>query len=161
MKRRTRGLVGLAVMYVILMAVWVCGFLFQRTFSNDFANPIHWTDPNFAAPFVLFIFYGFSDALFQSYLYWLMGAMSNDPSLLARYAAFYKAIQSAGAAASYGIDAAKVPLIWECLICWILVVIALPGIFLVANKVTETNMVETDFDLDMKADIKAKEIESA
>ncbi|CAO3644751.1 unnamed protein product [Cunninghamella blakesleeana] len=161
MNRRTRGLVGLAVMYVILMAVWVCGFLFQRTFSNDFASPIHWTDPNFAAPFVLFIFYGFSDALFQSYLYWLMGAMSNDPSLLARYAAFYKAIQSAGAAASYGIDAAKVPLIWECLICWILVVIALPGIFLVANKVTETNIVESDYDLDLKAEAKTKEIESA
>ncbi|CAO3624620.1 unnamed protein product [Cunninghamella echinulata] len=161
MKRRTRGLVGLVVMYVFMMAVWVCGFIFQRTFSNDFASPIHWTDPNFGAPFVLFLFYGFSDALYQSYLYWLMGAMSNDPALLARYAAFYKAIQSAGAAASYGIDASGVPLIWQCVVCWVLVAIALPGIFLVANKVTDTNIVDTDPSIDTKLDYKTKEVEAA
>ena len=38
-----------------------------------------------------------------------MGAATNDAFLLARYAGLYKAIQSAGAAVAYGVDAAKAP----------------------------------------------------
>ncbi|KAF7723995.1 hypothetical protein EC973_001455 [Apophysomyces ossiformis] len=147
MGRRARGLVGLVLIFVILMAVWAGGFVFQLSFDNDFEKhneTVHWTSPSFAGPFVLFLLYGFSDSLYQSYLYWLMGAMSNDPALLARYAGFYKAVQSAGAAISFGIDAANIPLRWECLICWLLVFISFPFIYLVANKVTETNVTEED-----------------
>lgn len=38
-----------------------------------------------------------------------MGAMSNDPFTLARYAGFYKGLQSAGAAVSFGVDAVATP----------------------------------------------------
>lgn len=37
-----------------------------------------------------------------------MGALSNDPWKLARFAGLYKAVQSAGGAISYGMDAVKV-----------------------------------------------------
>lgn len=37
-----------------------------------------------------------------------MGALSNDPWTLARFAGLYKAVQSAGGAVSYGMDAVKV-----------------------------------------------------
>lgn len=139
LNRRSRGLVGLVVICVITMAVWAGGFVFQLTFDNSYDSPIGWKHPNFGGPFVLFMLYGFADSIYQSYLYWLMGAMSNDPSLLARYAGFYKAMQSAGAAISYGIDAADIPLRWECLICWILVFISFPLIAIVANHVSATN----------------------
>ncbi|KAI7894819.1 major facilitator superfamily domain-containing protein [Mucor mucedo] len=139
MSRRGRGLVSLGVLFLIVMAVWAGGFAFQLTFNNDYHNPIGWKDDSFGGPFVLYMFYGFTDSLYQSYLYWLMGAMSNNPSLLARYAGFYKATQSAGAAISFGIDAIDIPLRWECLICWILVFISFPLIAIVANNVTETN----------------------
>jgi hypothetical protein len=39
---------------------------------------------------------------------WIMGALSNDPWRLARFAGLYKAVQSAGGAVSYGMDAVKV-----------------------------------------------------
>jgi hypothetical protein len=39
---------------------------------------------------------------------WIMGALSNDPWKLARFAGLYKAVQSAGGAISYGMDAVKV-----------------------------------------------------
>lgn len=139
LSRRVRGLLGASIMFVMLMAIWAGGFAFQLTFENDYKNPIHWTDPGFGGPFVLYIFYGFSDAVFQTYMYWVMGAMSNDPKLLARYAGFYKAMQSAGAAISFGIDAAAVRLRWACLVCWILVFISFPGIFIVANQITNTS----------------------
>ncbi|KAG1461038.1 hypothetical protein G6F56_005814 [Rhizopus delemar] len=139
MTRRGRALLSLLILFLVLMAVWAGGFVFQLTFDNSFNQPIGWSDSGFGGPFVLYMMFGFSDALYQTYMYWLMGAMSNDPSLLARYAGFYKATQSAGAAISFGIDAVDIPLKWECLICWILVFISFPLIFVVANNVQESN----------------------
>ena len=140
MSRRGRGLLGLGLIFIMLMSVWAGGFVFQLSFDNSYDNPIHWTSPNFGGPFVLYMMYGFADSIFQTYMYWLMGAMSNDPALLARYAGFYKAMQSAGAAISFGIDAVDIPLQWECLICWLLVFISFPPLYLVASKVTESNI---------------------
>lgn len=138
--RRTRGLIALGLLFISLMAIWAGGFAFQMTFEADYNDPIRWTNSRFGGPFVLYIMYGFSDSIYQTYLYWLMGAMSNDPALLARYAGFYKAMQSAGAAVAFGIDSTAIRLRWECLICWLLVFISFPLIFVVANKVTETNV---------------------
>lgn len=43
------------------------------------------------------------------YIYWTLGAISNDSRKLAILAGFYKSLQSAGAAIVYRIDALKVP----------------------------------------------------
>jgi hypothetical protein len=139
LSRRARGLLTLVILFCVINAIWAGGFAFQMTFDVGYNDPIHWTSKKFGGPFVLYIFYGFADSVYQTYLYWLMGAMSNDPALLARYAGFYKAMQSAGAAAAFGVDSSAIHLRWECLICWILVFISFPLIFLVANKITETN----------------------
>ncbi|KAI8051048.1 major facilitator superfamily domain-containing protein, partial [Gilbertella persicaria] len=139
MTRRGRGLLALSILFLISMGVWAGGFVFQLTFNNDYSTPIGWKDAGFGGPFVLYMFYGFTDSIYQSYMYWLMGAMSNDASLLARYAGFYKATQSAGAAISFGIDAVNIPLRWECLICWLLMLISFPLIAVVAHHVSETN----------------------
>jgi hypothetical protein len=37
----------------------------------------------------------FTDSCYQALAYWTMSAMTNDPFTLARYAGYYKAIQSA------------------------------------------------------------------
>ncbi|CAO3594498.1 unnamed protein product [Absidia cylindrospora] len=142
--RRTRGLVALGIMFAIILAVWIGGFIFQLSFDNSYDDPIHWTDGGFGGPFVLYMLYGFSDAMYQSYLYWLMGAMSNDPSILSRYAGFYKALQSAGAAISFGLDACDIPLKWECLISWILVMVSFPFMLMVAVKIPDTNILPSD-----------------
>jgi hypothetical protein len=77
----------------------------------------------------------FGDASYQALVYWIMcvhvlsyalnewhenhtdlyfrSALTNDPFTLARYAGFYKAIQSAGAAGSFGMDAVSVPYLNE------------------------------------------------
>ena len=146
--RRVRALLGAAILFVVMMAIWAGGFAFQLTFENDYDDPIHWTDSRFGRPFLLYIMYGLSDALYQSYMYWLMGAMSNDPALLARYAGFYKAMQSAGAAISFGIDSAGVRLRWAALISWIIVFISFPGMFVVANKIKQTSAPVEDADND-------------
>ena len=68
--------------------------------------------------------------MFQTYCYWIMSALTNDPRRLARYAGaylfisgkmrprltvkgWYKGWQSAGAAISFGINAVEIPYIAE------------------------------------------------
>lgn len=150
LSRRSRGLITLGILFLITNIIWAGGFTFQLTFNNDYSDPIHWDHPRFGGPFILFLMYGFADSIYQTYLYWLMGAMSNDPALLARYAGFYKAMQSAGAAVAFCIDASPIHLLWECLICWILVSVSFPLIFLVANKINDTNIEDNKLS---KADI--------
>lgn len=48
------------------------------------------------------------DAAFQGLAYYTMSSLTNDTFKLARIAGFYKGIQSAGSAVSFGMDAVKV-----------------------------------------------------
>jgi hypothetical protein len=52
--------------------------------------------------------------MFQGLAYYTMSAMSNDPFKLARMAGYYKGVQSAGSAVSYGMDAVKVLCLQAC-----------------------------------------------
>ena len=61
-------------------------------------------DGQYPKRIILYIFAGALDAAWQTYAYWMMGSMSNDPSKLAFYAGFYKGLQSAGAAIIWAID---------------------------------------------------------
>lgn len=47
-------------------------------------------DRDFVWYCLLMASYGFLDAAWQTYAYWLMGALSNDPRKLAYFAGFYK-----------------------------------------------------------------------
>lgn len=83
-------------------------------------------DHGYAAKVWLYIFCGLLDAMWQTAAYWMMGAMSNDPSKLAHFAGFCahlpsaslysllidsidKSIQSAGAAGIWRADAVLIP----------------------------------------------------
>lgn len=81
----------------------------------------------------------FVDACYQALAYWIMSAMSNDPFKLARYAGMYKAIQSAGSAGSFGMDAVLTPLLNEHLASWIMMLFSFPLAFLVIRTIKETN----------------------
>ncbi|KAI8064763.1 major facilitator superfamily domain-containing protein [Gongronella butleri] len=149
--RRMRALISLGVMFLIVMGVWIGAYVFQLTFDNSYADPIHWTSSKFGGPFVLYMLFGFTDALFQTYCYWMMSAISSNASdQLARYAGFYKALQSAGAAVSFGIDASDIYLRWECVISWVLVAISFPFMAIVANQVPNTIQQDTEHSMDVK-----------
>lgn len=72
-------------------------------------------------------------------MYWIMSALSNDPFTLARFAGIYKAIQSAGSAGAYGMDAVLTPLLNEHLACWSMLLFSFPLAFLVIRTIKETN----------------------
>lgn len=68
-----------------------------------------------------------------------MSALSNDPFTLARYAGLYKAVQSAGAAGAFGMDAVGTPLLNEQLASGIPMLVSFPLAWLVLRTVKETN----------------------
>lgn len=53
----------------------------------------------------LYIAYGALDSIWQSFCYYTMGSLTNDPRKLAYYTGFYKSVQALGAAAISKLDA--------------------------------------------------------
>lgn len=72
----------------------------------------------------MYIAYAFYDGAYQSYAYWLMGALSNDSAKLARYSGWYKSIQSAAAAVVWRLDGLRTPYRTMYLSTWIFLSVA-------------------------------------
>lgn len=79
------------------------------------------------------------DAAYQGLAYYTMSSITNDPFRLARMAGYYKSIQSAGAAVSFGMDAVRTAYLGEALISWLLTLVSLPLCALVLYHVSDTN----------------------
>ncbi|KAJ3069901.1 hypothetical protein HDU98_007051 [Podochytrium sp. JEL0797] len=62
------------------------------------------TPAAFIGPLILFICYGAYDAFFQTFVNYLIGAISNDSETLSRYAGFYKGTQSLGGGISWALN---------------------------------------------------------
>ncbi|KAG0304632.1 hypothetical protein BGZ97_001392 [Linnemannia gamsii] len=137
--RRTRGLWGLGGVSVFFAIVWIGGIFFQKTYTiDDPAGDHDFTEGGiYIGPLFLYIFYGLGDAAWQTYCYWLMGALSNDVTVLSRYAGFYKCIQSSGGAISWRVNALKVPFMTELIICFALLAASVPGAFVLANRLED------------------------
>ncbi|KAF8517384.1 MFS general substrate transporter, partial [Hysterangium stoloniferum] len=141
-RRRTRGYMGLGVVTALMIIVWSVGLSWQMTFTRADATPdnlINYHDADYKGKGALYFFYYFGDATYQALIYWIMSALTNDAFTLARFAGFYRAIQSAGAAGSFGMDAVKTPYLNERLASWFLLLVSLPPAFLVIRTIKETN----------------------
>ncbi|KAF2867574.1 major facilitator superfamily domain-containing protein [Massariosphaeria phaeospora] len=150
LRRSTRAKVSWAVLLSLMMVVWGCGYKFQTTYDRAWAEDKKnikkdWKDEGFSGPFVLYMWYGFSDAAWQTCVYWYMGALTNNGRKLANFAGFYKGIQSAGGAITWALDDNKIPYMSMLASNWGLLVgslvIALPVILW---KVEDTVSLEKD-----------------
>ncbi|KAL1918683.1 uncharacterized protein VTP21DRAFT_2705 [Calcarisporiella thermophila] len=150
LSRRTRAFAGLAFVFTVFSVVWGGGLAFQLTSPSppEKSPNVDWTDGHrFGGPFVLFMLYGACDAFFQVYCYWIMGALTNDPLRLSRYAGFYKGVQSAGAAVSWGIGSVSSFPFWGALaLNWSLLVVSTPLVFIVCRGIKNTNYGTEDFE---------------
>jgi len=99
----------------------------------------------------------FGDASYQALAYWIMAALTNDPFNLARFAGLYKAVQSAGAAGSFGMDATETPYLNEHLASWIMMLVSFPLAGIVIHTIKETNydVEHVDYVDEVKADEKS------
>lgn len=129
--RKTRGLVGVIVVGLLSTAIWGGGLAKQIKYSrDDVPDHIVLLDfkdgSKFAGPFVLYFSYGLLDAMFQSMVYWVIGALADDSEVLSRYTGFYKGIQSAGGAVAWQVDSHNVPFLNQLIANWALTTISFP-----------------------------------
>lgn len=85
--RRTRGLVGIATVAAVGTAIWGGGLAKQLDYSREHPpeNKLDFKDGlEFAGPFVLYFSYGLLDSMFQSMVYWVIGALADDSEILSR-----------------------------------------------------------------------------
>ncbi|KAF9289086.1 hypothetical protein BGZ74_000796 [Mortierella antarctica] len=137
--RKTRALWGLMIVTACFVATWIGGIFFQKGYTINDPKPGHdyAEGASYVGPLFLYMFYGLNDAAWQTYCYWLMGALSNDVTVLSRYAGFYKCIQSCGAAIAWRINAVGTPFMTELIICFALLVASIPGAFFLAMRIKD------------------------
>ncbi|KND94222.1 UNC93-like protein [Tolypocladium ophioglossoides CBS 100239] len=131
-RRSVRAKAAFAFLVTLTFVIWGAGWDWQKqqvtrevTQSDEYQQDglVDWTDGGqaYIGPMFLYFFYGFYDAIWQTCIYWYMGALSNSGRKAANLAGFYKGIQSAGAAVFWRLDGLKLPFdtifgaTWGCL----------------------------------------------
>ncbi|KAG0049534.1 hypothetical protein BGZ83_005689 [Gryganskiella cystojenkinii] len=150
-KRPRRALLGLFFIAVMFMATWIGALMMQLRQHNwdrrnqneaDLIDLGHGT--LYGGLSAIYAMFGFCDAAFAVYCYWLMGALSNKHEELSRYAGFFKSIQSLGSAVAAPLDLAQTPLKAYLITNWILCAFSIAAMFLVCRTVTDTTLDEPE-----------------
>ncbi|KAL2209496.1 DUF895 domain protein [Sarocladium strictum] len=145
LSRRHRAFATCGVIFALMCAVWGGGLGFQVKFTRASVEilgapiPWDWTAGAAIGPIVMMFAYYVVDAAWQGLAYYTMSSLTNNPFRLARMAAYYKGIQSAGSAVAFGMEALQTPYLAEHLISWLLVIVSVPFCGLVLYKIRETN----------------------
>ncbi|KAJ7667689.1 MFS general substrate transporter [Mycena polygramma] len=145
--RRTRAFTGWGMVFVMVFVTNIWGYEYQKQYTReslaliDPVDRIDFSEKRYIGRCFLYIAFGVLDAMWQTSVYWMMGAMSNDPSKLAYFTGFYKSIQSAGSVGSWRADAVKLPYMNVFASTWALcaagLLFALPMIYLRVHDHTE------------------------
>ncbi|KAF3765382.1 MFS general substrate transporter [Cryphonectria parasitica EP155] len=143
--RRKRALTAAVFVILFNCFVWAAGLGFQVQFKRGDTVvrgepiPWDWTVGVSVGPIILLMAYYMADATYQGLAYYTMSSLTNEPFKLARMAGYYKGVQSAGAAVSFGMDAVKTAYLGEHLVSWLMLLVSLPLCFWVLWGVRDTN----------------------
>lgn len=155
LSRRFRAFMGWGILFVMVFIVHIWGYFYQKNYNRETYTDgtpgstgiprIDIYDKEYVGKVWFYIFCGLLDAMWQTASYWLMGAMSNDPSKLAFFAGFYKSIQSAGAAGMWRADAVKTPFLNMFVGTWALLVAGLVfALPMLVIRVKNTTTLDTE-----------------
>ncbi|GAA5937997.1 hypothetical protein JCM1841_002913 [Sporobolomyces salmonicolor] len=125
-RRITKAWAGLALVTVLVFITDGFAYYYQKDYTRATVASAEWVrldfsdGGNYARHLILYMAFGATDAIWQMFVYWIMGALSNDPAQLAYFVGFYKAIQSAGAAGVFRMDSNLTPYMTELAVLWAL-----------------------------------------
>ncbi|CAN8104143.1 unnamed protein product [Discula destructiva] len=143
--RRKRALWSALFVLVLNCIVWAAGLGFQVQFTRadkvvrGVPIPWDWHEGVAVGPIILLMVYYLADATYQGLAYYTMSSLTNEPFKLARMAGYYKGVQSAGAAVSFGMDAVKTAYLGEHLASWMMLLVSLPLCMWVLWGIRDTN----------------------
>ncbi|KAG2183203.1 hypothetical protein INT43_006207 [Umbelopsis isabellina] len=119
--RKSRAFIGNTFVLCFMCALWIGCIFVQKKFTRESVaafkkDPTLQTDvfsPGYAGLLIEYALFGAGDAIYQGFIYWLMGTMTNDTERAARYGGFYKTIQNAANAIVGQVDAIGTPFMTE------------------------------------------------
>ncbi|KAI7788259.1 hypothetical protein LA080_012326 [Diaporthe eres] len=113
--RRKRGLIGLTVVSVPLVAAWVWEMIRTRNYNRNSppTDPTDWDEPRFGWIFILFMLNWVFSQLWHNIVYYWIGAITNSPQKLTHYVGVFRGVLGAGEAICFGLDSIKIPFIAE------------------------------------------------
>ncbi|KAL6017209.1 hypothetical protein ACNR9Z_004966 [Candidozyma auris] len=148
------------------MVTWGGGLKFQLGVTRENVEDmelIDFHDGAYIGPMFLYMCYGLFDAIFQSYIFWILGTFSNNPKKVALYASFYKSLQSAFNAIVWRLDAQHTPFMHMFASSWALsagtMVIAAPCVFFMITEHTAAEDDDIDEIMDEDEIIAVKSVE--
>lgn len=147
--RKTRAIIGNTFILAVLIASWVGGIFVQQKFTYesvrepDFVK-VGLKSEGYAGYLILYAVYGIVDAIYQGFIYWLLGTMTNDTERAARYGGFYKTIQNAAAAIAAQVDAIHTPFMTQLYINLALEGVGLILAYVVCFKVADVTVEHVD-----------------
>jgi hypothetical protein len=112
--RRQRAIFGNAGTLIAIVAIWIGAVIIQQRFTRESVKVpgyvrIDVYDKEYAGLVIEYALFGVIDAVYQGYIYWLLGTMTNDTERAARYGGFYKTIQNAFYAIANQLESQQVP----------------------------------------------------
>ncbi|ORY01245.1 MFS general substrate transporter [Basidiobolus meristosporus CBS 931.73] len=147
--RKTKGLYALTAVSTICMAVWGGCLALQLQYTReDHPRDLDFIDTPgaFWPKWLLYVLFGLCDALCQTLVFWILGSLSNDSTVLAQYAGYAKAIQSIGGAISWRIDAIGTAFLTQMILNWALFAFSIPFTYILVGGIKDTNNTEESED---------------
>ncbi|CAO3598220.1 unnamed protein product [Absidia cylindrospora] len=150
--RKRRAYIGNTVVIVVLGALWIGAIFIQQRFTRESVDVKLHPDfvtmdvlsPGFGPLALEYALFGMADSIYQGFVYWLLGTMTNDTERSARYVGFYKTIQNAGNAIASQIDAKRTEFMTELIIVFVLNMVGLFLAYVVCYTVPDVTVEEID-----------------
>jgi hypothetical protein len=147
--RRQRALYGNAITLTIITALWIGAVVIQTRFTRESVHatgyvPVDVFDSEYPGLVVEYALFGLIDSVYQGFIYWLMGTMTNDTERAARYGGFYKTIQNASNAIASQLEAQQVAYMTQLIVVFVINVVGLLLAFIVSWTVPNVTVETVD-----------------
>jgi hypothetical protein len=147
--RKQRALYGNTITLVIIVSLWVGAVIIQQRFTResvkapDFVH-VDVFDPGYPGLLIEYALFGLIDSMYQGFIYWLMGTMTNDTERAARYGGFYKTIQNAFSAVGNQLESHEVPYMTQLITIFVINVVGLVLAYVVSFTVPDVTVETVD-----------------
>jgi hypothetical protein len=148
--RKQRAMYSNAITLVIIAGLWIGAVVIQKGFTRQSIGegsdwvPIDVYDSRYPGLVVEYALFGLIDAIYQGFIYWLLGTMTNDTERAARYGGFYKTIQNAANAVANQLEAQHVAYMTQLIVVFVINVVGLILSFVVSWTVPNVTVETID-----------------
>ncbi|KAG0739564.1 hypothetical protein G6F57_010141 [Rhizopus arrhizus] len=148
-QRKTRAIIANTFVLCLLSASWIGAIFVQKKFTFESVKAegfvhIDVHSPEYAGYIILYAVFGLVDSIYQGFIYWLMGTMTNDTERAARYGGFYKTIQNAASAIAAQVDAINTPFMTQLIINFAIEGVGLLLAYIVCLRVPDVTVEQVD-----------------